>query len=120
MEIILSGSFSLNMVPPDLKRFDMRGQRINAPLAAKVLSEASSVRNVIGHENTDFLVRSILEAFHPRLSLPVARRETVSLSEEKTGIVAQYSGPRLEESTTKLPEGSKIVLWIITLRGEER
>lgn len=62
----------------------------------------TSLESVIGHADTARIVSDILG-----VELP-ANRATVKLQPGEKMIVAQYSGPRLPEGATTLPEGAKI------------
>jgi len=58
--------------------------------------------SAIGHADTAAVVGNILD-------LPVqANRVSVKLEQGDNLIVAQYSGPRLPEGSTSLPEGASI------------
>jgi hypothetical protein len=48
------------------------------------------------------------------LNAPV-NRITVTLEKDDELCVAQYRGPRLEEGTTSLPDGSKIEFYVVTI-----
>lgn len=116
---VLTNAFSLNMV--DVKHIThLRMVSIADWQAAQLLATAlrkGELRNAIGHANTDELIRGILtKAHHPStISLPVGERLTVKMSEADSLIVAQYSGPRLPEGSTELPEGAKIEFVLVQL-----
>ena len=61
---------------------------------------AASARSVVGHPDTAAVLGH-------ELGIEVAvNRETVTLDAGDELLVAQYSGPRLEEGATQLPEGA--------------
>jgi hypothetical protein len=63
--------------------------------------------NAIGHQETDEIVRSQIPG------LPKGERVSVELRSFDRLIVAQYTGPRLPEGATKLPEGARINYWLV-------
>ena len=86
--MLLLNSFSINMVAS--KEFVAVVRNIERPKDLSVLD------SVIGHQQLADM-----------LGVPM-NRATVQLQEGNRAIIAQYSGPRLEEGTTTLPEGAKI------------
>lgn len=66
------------------------------------------IESAIGHENIATIVSDILGFEVP------CNRVSVELSKKDEGVsllVAQYSGPRLEEGATELPENATIKWW---------
>lgn len=60
------------------------------------------IESAVGHADTAALFSAIL-------GVPVAaERKTALLSKGDTALLGQYSGPRLPEGATELPEGASI------------
>lgn len=97
----LGNAFSLNMVSVDTFTL-FRAKKI-AP--ERVPTDAVSV---IGHADTARVVGGIL-----RREVP-ANRVTLHLQPGDELYVAQYTGPRLQEGATELPEGAKLEFFEIT------
>ncbi len=65
--------------------------------------------SIIGHSDTARVVSRVL-------GREVAiNRQTLVLDEGDELYVAQYSGPRLPEGATELPEGAKIEFWRVRI-----
>ena len=110
----LTNSFSINMLKEGIK---LRFGKVTLEAAQETLMHTGdTVKNCIGHADTDALVRAELEqefgAGTPMLS--EGRRESIEFHKGDTLVVAQYTGPRLPEGATQLPEGAKIEYWIVT------
>jgi len=74
---------------------------------AKLL--AYGVPSAVGHADT-------ARVFENTLGVPVPmQRYSVSLSQGDEIIVGQYSGPRLPEGATELPEGATIKWCLVTV-----
>lgn len=84
-----------------LETTEMMYEAVFAAIYDDVLPEGD-LESVIGHADTARIVSDILG-----VELP-ANRATVKLEKGEKMIVAQYSGPRLPEGATSLPEGAKI------------
>ncbi len=67
---------------------------------------AGEVQSAVGHADTAAVFSAVLG-----LDVP-CRRETVTLRTRQRAILGQYSGPRLPEGATTLPEGAEI-RWIL-------
>ena len=102
---MLVNAFSLNMLAS-----------FNANIIVRPATAADAVAafrcggSGIGHADTANLLTGILGVKVP------TNRVTVSLSKGDRIIVAQYSGPRLSEGVTVLPEGSKIEFISVEVR----
>ena len=112
----LLNAFSLNMIAED-NQVEVTFLKYAAHSAAFELG-VSEVINAIGHADTDAVIRNILENSHKdlNLSLPIGERKTVVLRPGDEAIVAQYSGPRLPEGATTLPEDAKIQFWLVLVK----
>lgn len=96
--MILLNAFSANMLddfPCSVKFTEISPATARCDLAGEVQS-------AVGHADTAAVFSAVLG-----LDVP-CRRETVALHQGQTAIVGQYSGPRLPEGATTLPEGSDI------------
>lgn len=105
--MILLNSFSANMLaefPVSVKftEIDATSARLNLMLAAEKDGEADFIRSAVGHGDTAAVLQT-------ELKIPVpCNRETVTLRAGDCAVIGQYSGPRLPEGATKLPEGATI------------
>lgn len=70
---------------------------------------ADGAESAVGHADTAAVFSSVLKR-------PVeCRRTTVSLSKGDNALVGQYSGPRLPEGATTLPEGATIKWFLVVI-----
>ncbi len=118
--LYLVNAFSLNMLPREWRRYEFVPL---SPAEAAVLVYVlrDQVQNVIGHADTAAVVAAALQAEVAGLELPAPQRATVRLERDDEVLVAQYTGPRLPEGATRLPEGAKLEFWLVTfglVRGE--
>lgn len=67
---------------------------------------SNTVCTAVGHADTASVFSSVLG-----LNVP-SRRETVVLKKGDRAVVGQYSGPRLPEGATSLPEGA-VIKWLL-------
>jgi len=113
--MLLINAISQNMLP-------LEGSTVSiSPLS---IMEASSsftcpfgtgkkiLDSAIGHEDMAKVVSSILG-----FEVPAIRR-TVKMRVGECAILAQYTGPRLPEGATKLPEGAEIRFYDIFVFGK--
>lgn len=105
MQRILINSFSLNMLPMEAMNF-VRVKKI-APNEVP-----ADVESAIGHVDTAKVVSNIL-GFEVK-----PNRVSIKLSESDVLYVAQYTGPRLPEGATTLPEGASLEFFEVTFRKE--
>lgn len=94
-------AFSLNMLQED-NTIDFH--RISRDIVRYLLVDVE-VHSHIGHQDTAALVSTDLGVEIPMV------RDTYTF--EGCAIVAQYTGPRLAEGTTVLPEGAAITYWLV-------
>lgn len=100
--VYIGNAFSLNMVDlsPEGLIFSVKEVDPGTFLLEK------EVMSVVGHQDTAAL-------FSKLLGMEVAfNRTTLSLNPGDQLLVGQYSGPRLPEGTTTLPDGAS-VKWIL-------
>lgn len=103
----LGNAFSLNMVQGEC---NVEIREIADPIG---LLSNSVFKNVIGHPETDVLVRNILEK--GGLVVPPGERATIRLALGDVLVVAQYVGPRLTEGATSLPAGATLVWFSVRI-----
>lgn len=107
---ILTNAFSINMLATSctvsfLKVDSSWLEAISVPYRM-----GFQVINAIGHADLAALVANEEERLIGN-GLPKPERATLVLTPEDYILVAQYTGPRLPEGTTSLPEGAKIEYW---------
>ena len=96
----LLNAFSLNMIVGDA---DISVREVSKDVAASLAAHCPSA---VGHADTAAVFSSVLGVEIP------CNRATVALKEGDVALVGQYSGPRLEEGATSLPEGATIK-WLV-------
>ena len=98
--MFLLNAFSLNMLAGDA---DLTVRQVGLHFARKLAGGATSA---VGHADT-------AAVFSDVLGVPVAcDRVSVTLNPGDVALVGQYSGPRLPEGATSLPEGATIK-WLL-------
>ena len=102
---ILTNAFSLSMLPMEAMNF-VRVKKINPN------EVPTDIESAIGHVDTAKVVSSIL-GFEVK-----PNRVSIKMSESDVLYVAQYTGPRLPEGATTLPEGANIEFFEVTFRKE--
>ena len=93
-------AFSLNMLGGNA---DIVVREITRAVAASL---AYACTSAVGHADTAAVFSSVLGVEIP------CNRATVALKEGDVALVGQYSGPRLPEGATSLPEGATIK-WVV-------
>ena len=111
----VANAFSISMLPT--KRITtawFAGPRTAVEILNWISTNGpSALESVIGHADTAKIVGGELG-----IDLPM-NRQSVKLELGEQMIVAQYSGPRLPEGTTVLPEGARIDYFIVTVAAVE-
>ena len=102
---VVVNALSLNMIEGDASLI-VQGMSIQQVLEALAKNEWESA---IGHATTAAVVSGILGVDIPY------NRVNVELVGNMALVVAQYSGPRLPEGATTLPEGARIVFRQVVL-----
>ena len=105
----IGNAFSLNMV-------DVEGScswRRSSLHELEYFVQLHDVRNCIGHAVTDAIFRR--EAHMQGTWIDKGERASVQLSKDDLLFVVQYKGPRLEEGTTKLPEGASLEYLVLAV-----
>ena len=102
----LLNAFSLNMLDKDA---DLLVRHVCTEAAQNIARVATSA---VGHADT-------ASVFSDVLGVPVAcNRVSVTLDKGDLALVGQYSGPRLPEGATSLPEGATIRWMVVGVRDE--
>lgn len=99
----LLNAFSLNMLGSNA---DVTVRQVSLAVARNLASDAVSA---VGHADTAAVFESVLGTPVP------CNRVSVTLRHGDTALVGQYSGPRLEEGATKLPEGATIKWMVVAV-----
>lgn len=111
--IKILNAFSASMLPDDLmegrRAHTVTFQPMNINEIKQILTHAG-YESYIGHENTADILSSL---FGVEIK---ANRQSIKLDVGDVAIVAQYSGPRLPEGATVLPEGSDIKFFLIEIK----
>ena len=98
--MFLLNAFSLNMLNGNA---DVHVRQVSLDVARNLAKVCTSA---VGHADTAAVFADVL-------GVPVpTNRVSVTLEDGDTALVGQYSGPRLPEGATTLPEGATI-RWMI-------
>lgn len=98
--MFLLNAFSLNMLSGNA---DISVRQVSLDVARNLAQVATSA---VGHADTAAVFADVL-------GVPVpCNRVNVTLGDGEAALVGQYSGPRLPEGATSLPEGATIK-WMI-------
>ena len=93
-------AFSLNML---VGNADIAVREVSQKVAASLAANCTSA---VGHADTAAVFSNVLGVEIP------CNRATVALKEGDVALVGQYSGLRLPEGATSLPEGATIK-WVV-------
>jgi hypothetical protein len=96
----ISNAFSLNMIGMDIAMVDVRITDLPMDLVVEELLE-DGFTSAIGHQDTAVILSGMMG-----IDVPM-NRINISLGRNDELYVAQYTGPRLDEGTTVLPDGAK-------------
>jgi hypothetical protein len=104
--LYLSNAFSLNMIDQHSGSIEFHNHDVNH--IKQILGNRNWV-SVVGHQDTANLLSGMLgtEVAFNRQSLKLAQGDQL--------IVAQYSGARLPEGATELPEGATVKWFMLSL-----
>ena len=102
--MFLLNAFSLNMLAGNA---DVHVREVSLDTARNLASAAVSA---VGHADTASVFESVLGTPVP------CNRVSVTLEDRDTALVGQYSGPRLPEGATTLPEGAAIKWMVVGVR----
>jgi hypothetical protein len=84
---------------------------------AKLIAASGEIKSLVGHPDTARVLSNLLKK-----EIPANRWNFTwdQVKPEDQVIVGQYSGPRLQEGATQLPEGSTLTFWKVkAFRKEE-
>ena len=98
--MFLLNAFSLNMI---VGNADVVVREVSRAVAALL---ADACVSAVGHADTAAVFSNVLGVAVP------CNRATVALKDGDVALVGQYSGPRLPEGATSLPEGAAIK-WLV-------
>lgn len=104
--VLIGNAFSLNMLSDAYT--SMTVHEIDLETVSDLL-KFRPAQSCIGHADTAAIVSGLIGQPLP------AERATVKLGHGDELLVAQYSGPRLEEGTTTLPEGANIKWMLVSI-----
>ena len=111
MSIIITNAFSLNMLNFNA---DVKIRNLTAEQAKNLIEENAAHgglhRSAIGHADMAAVASEALGMHIPM------NRSTVELVSGDMLLVAQYSGPRLPEGATTLPEGATIKWMTVSIQ----
>ena len=102
----LSNGFSLAML--DSRDVSVSVRRIEASTVKHHFSRMPW-ESIVGHADTAAIISGMLG-----MDVPVARK-SITLQDGDYLYVAQYTGPRLPEGATTLPDGSSLVFCLLTI-----
>ena len=97
-------AFSLNMI---VGNADVVVREVSQKVAA-ILADACT--SAVGHADTAAVFSAVLGVEIP------CNRATVALKDGDAALVGQYSGPRLLEGATALPEGAAIKWLVVAVK----
>ena len=98
--MFLLNAFSLNMLDSNA---NVIVRQVTQKVAASLAAHCTSA---VGHADTAAVFSNVLGVEIP------CNRATVALKDGDVALVGQYSGPRLAEGATTLPEGAAIK-WVV-------
>ena len=102
--MFILNAFSLNMI---VGNADIAVREITKDVAASLAADCISA---VGHADTAAVFSNVLGVTVP------CNRVTVALKEGDVALVGQYSGPRLVEGATSLPEGAAIKWMVVAVK----
>ena len=102
--MFILNAFSLNMI---VGNADISVRGVSQKVAACL---ASGCVSAVGHADTAVVFSNVLGVEIP------CNRVTVALKDGDVALVGQYSGPRLPEGATSLPEGATIKWMVVAVR----
>ena len=106
--MFILNAFSLNMIVGDA---DIVVREVSPTVAASLAAHCPSA---VGHADTAAVFSNVL-------GVPVpCNRATVALKDGDLALVGQYSGPRLPEGATSLPEGATIKWLVVEVKAPSR
>ena len=105
----LLNAFSLNMLDSSTPAHPHTVQVAVVSLTEARLLAAKGLDSCVGHADTAAVFAAVLGTKVPMT------RVTVTLSYKERCLVGQYTGPRLPEGATALPQGAEIKWLLVTV-----
>ena len=99
--MLLSNAFSINMLSDSASYMF---SKVSLEDAREIVAENRWV-SAVGHADTANLFSSLLGQY--------VRCNRTTVSDPKEMLIGQYSGPRLPEGCSTLPEGATITWWYV-------
>ena len=106
--MFILNAFSLNML---VGNADVIVREVSQKVAASL---APAFVSAVGHADTAAVFSNVLGVEIP------CNRVTVALKDGDLALVGQYSGPRLPEGATSLPEGAAIKWLVVEVKTPSR
>jgi len=113
MSLIITNEFSLNMLPNHFTEGAFRIRKVEVAEVNQLIRAHDGYTSYIGHLDMARVVGSHLGIGN---SDSLFNRKSYSHSSDDTVVVAQYTGPRLPEGCTSLPEGATITYYAVSSR----
>ena len=107
--LYIANAFSINMLENKNQYIHLIPETLEG---ARAHLDGEHFTSAIGHADTARIVGNMLG-----IELP-DQRINVTLHPHDGLLVAQYTGPRLAEGATKLPEGASINFWMVEIDRE--
>jgi len=105
--LVVSNAFSVNMLDETSTFTFVKTSKLRArEIVSKAMREGS-FKSIVGHNETAVMFGLELDVEVP------CNRTTYTFRYGDAMLIGQYSGPRLPEGATKLPEGAKIQWWTV-------
>ena len=112
-------AFSANMLaefPISVKFTEVSAEEVALTIVC-IEADGDTIESCIGHAETAAVFSADLSSHRNGIEVPF-NRVTVALAAGERALLGQYSGPRLPEGATSLPEGATIK-WLIVDVGVE-
>ena len=106
--MFILNAFSLNMLNGNA---DIVVREVSRAMAASL---APACISAVGHADTAAVFSAVLGVTVP------CNRATVALKDGDVALVGQYSGPRLVEGATTLPDGAAIKWMVVGVKAPSR
>lgn len=103
MKNLITNAFSINMLTGNQQ---ISFKKVDKNFVAGMISNGGFT-SAVGHQDTAVIFSNVLG------QKIKANRITITLDGDFTLVVGQYSGPRLQEGATVLPDDAKIDWWVV-------
>lgn len=115
-KLTVTNAFSINMLAKrEARALDFIPLTMAEARGAVSYHNSDEIASAIGHADTARVVAHLLDVPEraEEWEAVAATRPNVKWNGEGELLVAQYSGPRLPEGATSLPEGAEIQFWLV-------